>query len=90
MSGRRGAGGIRSLVNARGFQLECASILHESLLMPVLIYVSETMIWKEKERSRIKAVQIDNLRGFLGMKNIICFKGQLSNLEGVPNAGIRS
>ena len=41
---------IRSLVNARG--------LHEALLMPVLLFGSETMIWKEKERLRIKAVQV--------------------------------
>ena len=41
-----------SLVNARGLQLECARVLHESLLVPVLMYDSETMIWKEKKRSR--------------------------------------
>ena len=36
-------------------------VLHESLLVPPLMYGSETMIWKE--RSRIRAVQMDNLRG---------------------------
>ena len=30
--------------------------------MPVLMYGSVT-IWKERERSRIRAVQLDNLRG---------------------------
>ena len=60
--GRRIAEGIRSLVNVRGFQLECAMVLHESLLVPVLMYGSETMVWtEEKERSRIRAVQMDNL-----------------------------
>ena len=44
MSERRIAGTIRSLVNDRGFQLECTRVLHESVLVPVLIYVSETMI----------------------------------------------
>ena len=47
--GRNVAGSIKSLVNARGLQLECAMVLHESLLMPVLMHGSETMIWKEKE-----------------------------------------
>ena len=28
--------------------------------MPVLMYGSETMIWREKERSRIRAVQMDS------------------------------
>ena len=44
---------IRSLVNARSLQLECARILHEVLLMFVLLYGNETMIWREKERSRM-------------------------------------
>ena len=52
------AGAIRSLVNARSLQLECARILHKSLLAPVVTYCSETMIWKEKERSRIRTVQM--------------------------------
>ena len=64
---RRVAGAIRSLVNARDFQLDCARVLHEKLLVPVLIYGTETMLWKEKERSTIRAVQMDNLRGLLGI-----------------------
>ena len=42
-SGRRVAGAIRSLVNASDFQLECARVLHETLLVPVLMYGNETM-----------------------------------------------
>ena len=57
-SGRRITGAIRSRVNARSLQLECARVLHESLLVPVLTYGSETMIWREKGISRIRAVQI--------------------------------
>ena len=53
---------IRSLVNARDLQLESATVLHETLLIPVLTYGSETMLWKENERSRERAVQMDNLR----------------------------
>ena len=33
---RKVAGAIRSLVNARSLQLECARVLHESLMVPVL------------------------------------------------------
>ena len=55
--GRRIAGVIRSLVNARDFQLEYARVLHETLLVPVLTYDRKTMLWKE--RSRIRAVQIN-------------------------------
>ena len=43
-SGRRVAGTIRSLVNARDLQLECARVWHEILLLPVLMNGSETML----------------------------------------------
>ena len=46
------------------------SILHESLLVPVLMYGSETVISKEKKRSRIRAVHMDNLKGLLGIMRI--------------------
>ena len=43
-SGRMVAGAIRSLVKARDLQLECARVLHETLLVPVLMHGSETML----------------------------------------------
>ena len=49
-SGRRVPGAIRSLVNARDLQLGCDRDVHETLLVTVLMYGSETMLWKEKER----------------------------------------
>ena len=66
------AGAIRSLVNGR-------YLLHESLLVPVLTYGSETMIWREKERSGIRAVQMNNLKGLLGIRR----------MDKVPNARIK-
>ena len=59
VSGRRVAGATRFLINVRGLQLECGRVLHETLLVLVLMYSSETMTWKETGRSRIKAVQMD-------------------------------
>ena len=47
-SGRMVADAIRSLVNATDLQIECSRILHETLLLLVLMYGSETMLWKEK------------------------------------------
>ena len=81
-SWRRVAGAIRSLVSARDLQLECARVLDETLLVPVLTYDSETMLSKEKkekERSRIRAVQMANLRGLPGIRKT----------DKVPNALIR-
>ena len=74
VSERRLARTIRSLVNARDLQLECVRVLHKILFVPG----SKTMLWKE-ERSRIWAVQIENLRGLLGIRK----------MDRVPNAWMR-
>ena len=42
--GRRVVGINRSLGNARGLKLECARVLHETLLMTIFMYGSETMM----------------------------------------------
>ena len=73
------ASAFRSLVNARDLQTECSGVLHETLLVPVLTYGSETMLWKGKQRSRIRAIQVDNLGGLLGIWSI----------DTVPNVRIR-
>ena len=44
------------------------------------MYGSETLLWKEKERSRSRAVQMNNLRDLLG----------IWRMERVPNAGLRN
>ena len=79
VSRSRVTGAIRPLVNARDLQLDCARVLYEKLFVSVLMYSSATMSWREEERSRIRAVQMDNLRGLLGIRR----------LDIVPNAWIR-
>ena len=44
-------------------------VLHETLLVPVLIYGSETMI-RNEESFRIRTVDIDNLRGLLDIRRM--------------------
>ena len=61
---------LLGLVDTRSLQLECGKVLHESLLVPVLTYGSETMIWRE-ERCRIRVVQTNNLRVLLGIRKWI-------------------
>ena len=70
-SGRRVAGAIRSLVKARDLQLECAIVFRETLLVAILMYGSDTVLWKE-ERSRVGAVEMDNLRGLLSIRSPEC------------------
>ena len=49
------------------------------------MYGSETIIWKEKERSRIGAVQRDNLRGLLGIR----IMGKIPNTRIRQLCGVR-
>ena len=67
------------MVNAMSLQLECARVLHDSLLVPVLMYGSETVIWRDKEKSRVRAVQMENFRGLLDIRR----------MDKIPNAQIR-
>ena len=69
-------GKLQVPTDPRSLQCKCARLLYEGFVMPVLLYGSETLIWREKERSRIRAVQMDNLRGLVGVRRI----------DRVPNA----
>ena len=58
--------------------LEIFSLSVLESCIPVLIYGSQTMLWKEKEKSRIRAIQMDSIRRSLGIMR-----------DRVPNAWIR-
>ena len=46
--------------------------------MPVRLYGSETIIWREKETSRIRVVRMENLRNLLIIRK----------MDRIPNARI--
>ena len=48
--------------------------------MPVIMFGSEPMIWKEEERSKISAVQMDKIRSLLGIRR----------MDRIPYARIKS
>ena len=72
VNGKRVAGTIRSLDNATDLQFECARIWHERRSHLFFMYGSE-------KKSRIRAVQVDNLRGLLGIRR----------MDRVPNTRIK-
>ena len=49
-----------------------------------LMYGSETMLWREKERSRIRVLQMNNLRGLLSIRRM---DKVLAQLYGVTKGG---
>ena len=69
-NGRKMAGAIKTLVNAKGLDIECTRVLHEAMLVQALMYGSEVMVWEKKYRTKVQAVQMDNLRGMLGVRRI--------------------
>ena len=62
--GRKVVGTIRSLVNARTLQLDYAKVLHVALFIPILLHGSK------EDRSRIRAVKMENLTGSLNIRRI--------------------
>ena len=66
-SGRKVASAIRSQVNNEVCSLR---VLHKALFVLILLYGSETMIWRERERSRIMDMQMDNLRYLLDIRRM--------------------
>ena len=63
-----------------------ARVLHKTLLVSFLMYGSETVLWKEKERSRIRTIQMDNLKALLGIRRMDRFpNAQIKELCGVMN-----
>ena len=69
-SGRRVAGAIKSLVNGKSLSFECIWVLHESRLVPALLYGNEITVWYPKYRLRVQAVHLDYLRSVFGVRRI--------------------
>ena len=42
--------------------------MRQCKLVPLLLYGSETMVWREKEKSRIKDMQTDKLKGLFDIR----------------------
>ena len=63
-------GTIRQLLNVRSLYFERAIELYEVLFVPVLLYGCETMVWMEKESSKIRPLRMDIYRHLLGVRRI--------------------
>ena len=58
------------------------------MLAPALTYGSKTILWKE-ERCRIRVIQIDNLRSFLGIRRMDrVLNGQIRELCSIVMKGV--
>lgn len=67
---------IKFLVSADGQSLECVRVLNEDMLLPMLMYMSETMV---------QFVKMNNLRNLLNVRRID--KMRTENVKGL--CGVR-
>jgi hypothetical protein len=68
--GRRVAGIMSKIVNKHGLSVDCSRGLYESMLVPTLLYGSETIFVNERDESRIRAVEMDFLRRSIDVRRL--------------------
>ena len=44
---------VAGTISAKSLQLECAIVLHKVSFVAVLMYESERMVWREKQKSNL-------------------------------------
>ena len=69
---RRVSGVIRSLVNARDMQLECARVHYETMkhCMYLFLCMALRQCYRKRRRDLGLGLYMDNLRGLLGIRRI--------------------
>lgn len=68
VGGRKVAGAIDSMVIVKELSLGYARILHVGMMLPELLYGSETIVSNRKNRSKVQSAQVNNLRSLFGGK----------------------
>lgn len=61
MNSKKEADTIESLAFLRGLYLECARVLHNGKLLPVLFYRSETNALNKMSKSQLQSIQNNNM-----------------------------
>ncbi len=68
LQGGKVIGSLGCMMKGRTVTMEIKKALHDSLIVPTLMYVNET--WNEGQRSRIQAVEMSYLRGTCGLNKM--------------------
>ena len=68
---RKVMGAIRSFMNPRTWQLECAKVLCEALCSSVILNITEELYGRRREDG-IRAVQMNDLRHLFGIRSAKC------------------
>ena len=67
VKGRQAMGTLNAIMKNRRVSMEVKKGLRDSIVLPTLTYGSETWTWSETHQSKIRAVEMDYLRGACGV-----------------------
>ncbi len=67
MQGRSVTGSLARVMKGRSVSMEVKRGLRNSILMPALIYGSETWLWNRTQQSRVCVVEMSYLRAACGV-----------------------
>ncbi len=70
LQGRRVVGSLGRIMNGRSVSMEVKRDLRNTIIVPTLIYASETWAWNESQRSKVQAVEISYLRSAYGLNRM--------------------
>ncbi|CAG4947225.1 unnamed protein product [Parnassius apollo] len=64
-AGNRVNGALHSIVKNQNVSKKARMVIHNTVLVPTLMYGSESWVWQKKHESRINAVEMRSLRSML-------------------------
>ncbi|CAG9109123.1 unnamed protein product [Plutella xylostella] len=66
-AGNRVNGALHSIVASQAVSKQARLAVHNAMLVPTLMYGSESWVWQKKHESRLNAVEMRSLRSMLGV-----------------------
>ncbi|KAI5642326.1 reverse transcriptase (RNA-dependent DNA polymerase) domain-containing protein [Phthorimaea operculella] len=67
-AGNMGNGALHAFMNSQKVSNKARLAVHRGVLVPTLMYGSESWVWQKKHESRINAVEMRALRSMIGVK----------------------
>ena len=82
--GRKVAGSLKAVIKNREVSMDVKRSLHDSIVIPTLTYGSEAWTMQEGYKSRVRAVEMNYLRGACG----VTWRDRLTNEEVKERCGV--
>ena len=83
--GRKVVGCVGELKRKYKMRGDALRSIHEGVLVPTLTYGCETLVWNAEARSKVRAVEMSNLRNICGVRRI----DKIRNQEVLRRCGVK-